>query len=517
MGTSGTISVTDTAIEWPDPVDFLASDTNHPELRPDHLPEAIVDFVFDNAERMGVDPSAIGLGALVALASVMDDDWQIQPKRNDDTWTESARIWAAILGDPSILKSPLVRLVTRPIDALEAKAREDHTHAMLAYEVDHKKWKAGAANPQDEPVKPKLPRYLVEDITTETIGEILRTDRSATKTAPAKKVLCRRDELSEWIAGFDRYGNGKGGSDRGAYLRLFNGGTHTVDRIGRGSFHVPNWSACVLGGIQPGPIQKIAKEAVEDGLLQRFCYVVPIKQGSGVDRKPNSKAADAYGTLFLRLAAMPMQPDGPRVVTLSPESHLVREEFFGQVMGVSEMPDLSPRLKAALGKYTGIWSRMVLIFHLIKLAASSMKNPRAGVVDHDTVLRATRFMHDIMLPHLMLADALMFQTVQTGHARWIAGHILSKAYERITTRDITKAYRELNAPEQRRTMIEVMASLEAMGWVQAQEKTGREVGAWEVNPKVYSVFVERAQREKARRGAIVIQIREAARQRAKKA
>ena len=41
---------------------------------------------------------------------------------------------------------------------------------------------------------------------------------------------------SEWLANMDRYrAGGRGGSDRGAYLRLYNGTRFVVDRVGRGT------------------------------------------------------------------------------------------------------------------------------------------------------------------------------------------------------------------------------------------------------------------------------------------
>src|SRR5208337_3962356 len=92
--------------------------------------------------------------------------------------------------------------------------------------------------------------------------------------------------------------------DRGAWLRLYNGGRHNIDRIGRGAFSIPNWSACSLGGCQPGPIQKIAKDAEDDGMLQRNIFAVPGPQKRGVDRRPNSAAIERYEALFPALAAM---------------------------------------------------------------------------------------------------------------------------------------------------------------------------------------------------------------------
>lgn len=120
-------------------------------------------------------------------------------------------------------------------------------------------------------------------------------------------ILVRQEELSEFLPNLDRYrSGGSGGGDRGAYLRLCSGGRYTVDRIQCGSFSIPNWSAKFLGGIQPGPIQRIAQNAADDGLLHRFIYVVPGPQTEGQDRQ----AVRWYEALFPALAGM--RPSGSR-------------------------------------------------------------------------------------------------------------------------------------------------------------------------------------------------------------
>ena len=77
---------TDEDQNWPEPVDFIADPdlTGTPTLHPNHLPDAISPFVFDAAERMGVDPATVALALSVSLAGVMSEEWQIQPKAHDD-------------------------------------------------------------------------------------------------------------------------------------------------------------------------------------------------------------------------------------------------------------------------------------------------------------------------------------------------------------------------------------------------------------------------------------------------
>jgi len=121
---------------WAQPLDFFAdTEAAAPELRAEHLPPALWPFVQDASARMGVDPTSVAMACLVSCASVMTDDWSIQPKRFDTTWTENPRLWAAIVGDPSILKTPVIAACTKPIDRLDAEARQVHQDEMRAYQA----------------------------------------------------------------------------------------------------------------------------------------------------------------------------------------------------------------------------------------------------------------------------------------------------------------------------------------------------------------------------------------------
>jgi hypothetical protein len=493
---------------WPSPLDFFTDvDSASPELRPEHVPAALWGFVKDHSERLGVDPTSIALGCSVACAAVISDDWCIQPKRHDTTWTENARLWGAIVGDSGILKSPIIAACTRPIERLDAEARERHQQEMQDHKAALAAWKA--SEDQDstpEPRAPKLARYLVEGSTIEALSEVLRDDAEARQYAPTGKVLSRHDEMSEFFSNLDRYKpGGKGGGDRGAYLRLYNGGRWTIDRIGRGSFAVPNWSACFLGGIQPGPIQKIAKETHDDGLLQRFMYSVPGPQQVGLDRTPDSNAIKRYEALFPRLVGMHpprLTGDaGSNAVILHDQAHQHRDDIDALARALAALPDTSPRLRASLGKWPGLFARLCLTFHLIDFADASPAGapvPHVDVVSEETARRAAGFMQDIVLPHLMRAEAVMFATVQTSHAQWIAGYILAQRLDRITSRDVVRAYWALRSPEAKDELAAVMASLTTVGWLEPEIPSNpvKPVWAWRVNPSVHVAFEVRAKRER---------------------
>lgn len=510
---------------WPEPVDFLADEqaTGMPVLHAKHLPEALYPFVRDTAARMGVDPFSVALSALVACSSVVSEQWCLQPKAKDFTWQEQPRLWGAIVGDPSIRKTPVIRACTQPIDQLDAAARQHHAAEMRDYRVDHARWKLDGSDPATEPRPPRLNRYLVESTTVEALTEILRDDSEARQSAPAGKVLVRSDEMSEFIANLDRYRQGgKGSGDRGAYLRLYNGGRHTIDRVGRGPLAASSWSACLLGGIQPGPIQRIARDTEDDGLLQRLLYCVPGLQAEGEDRPPDKAALQRYETLFPALAGLHPRSFGSdqqiRAVVLHADAHRHRLEITALGRGLEAMPDASPRWRAMMGKWPGFFARLLLTFHLIDLADARVRQadaPVQDVVSEDLARRVAALMRDVVLPHLLRAEALMFSTAQTAHARWIAGFLLAHDRTRVTARDIVQAYGSLRSPEARRDLSEVMESLVTVGWVrpEPQANPARPIAAWTVNPAVRTLFAERAARERQTRRQVQQQVAETIRQR----
>ena len=500
---------------WPEPVDILAdSDTGAPILTADHVPPSLWPFIHDTAERMGVATSSVALAAVVSCSAVISEEWHIQPKQNDYLWTEQARLWGAIVGPPSIMKSPVIKAATEPVAKLDRDARKTWADAIAVYKVSLKAWKALKDTTEPEPQPPRKARHIVESVTIEALQEVLRDDPDGRMTAPLGKVLCRQDELSGFLAGMDRYSTGgKGGTaEQAAWLQTYNGGDYTVDRIGRGSFSAASWSVCVLGGIQPEPIQRIATRADQDGMLQRFMYDVPAPQSGGLDRAPDYPAIVAYRDLFPALAALRPARTGDahnrhEVVVLHRDVHPVREDINTLAVVMANMPNASKQLQSALGKWPGTFARLCLTYHLIEIAAARVRGdigPPPGVVSAQTAARVRRYMRAVLAPNTLRADAIMFSSRQSEHAAWIASYILAGKLAVITAREIAKDYRALKAPEQRDTLDSTMDSLCRLCWLEADVPANpvKPPTRWRVNPNVHIRFAARAEAERKRRDAV---------------
>jgi hypothetical protein len=489
-----------TSHDWPAPVDLLADEhvTGRPELRPEHVPSVIHDVATDTAERLGVDPCAVALAAIVAVSGICNDLWRVQPKRHDHGWSEAPRLWGAIIGPPSTMKSPIISAATRPIEQMERQAQHLHDEAV-------RKWRAEnlGNSPEARAPEPRRSRYMIESATLEAVEEALRDDLDAKFLTPAHKLLVRRDELTEWLGSMDAYkAGGTGGADRAAWLTAYNGAQRSVDRVKRGALTIAHFSCSLLGGIQPDPLRRMAKNFGDDGLIQRFLTIELGDAEPGADREPNQAALDAYSDLFNALAKLAPEAEGLsgyRRVKLDEEAQRHREDFDLFLLGARHDPDASPQLRTMLAKWPGSWARLALVFHLVELASRAKREPY--ILDGATAGRATRFFRDVLYPHALRLDRLLGDSAGAERVRRIADHILADRLSIVTARDLQRSIRGIRKTEERPDFIAAMSLLHAFGWIRPDDPRARPdtITRWHVNPAVHSTFGHRAAEAAARR------------------
>jgi hypothetical protein len=475
-----------------------------PELPMDALPYDLVAYVQDQAALTGCDPAIIGLSALVAAAACISDGIKLQPKRHDPTWTESARLWVAIVGDPSTKKSPAISKAVRHVKRLDHRMAEENASAFAEFKWQHDAWKeakrADKNNPPPEPKQPAMKRLVVEDITVEALTEVLKDN--------PRGVLTLKDELTGWFASMDAYkGAAKGASmDRAHWLEAYNGGRRSIDRVTRGSVIVPNWSTCIIGGVQPDMMRRVASSMGNDGLLQRFMVLCARPAVVDIDRTPDMQAMDRFGELFDRLAAL--QPcEAP--VTLTEEAHRSREKVARYAKRMIDAFD-NPHMQAWLGKWDGLYARLLLLFHVIECASMGI-HPAMEQVQGGTADQVERLMCGVLLHHAIhFYTEIIDANERQEHIRQLARLILAKGFDRITKRDITllwKASRKMEWWELR----QIIDALCTMDWLlpdQTALDTDGKPRAWFVNAAVHTMFSDAATREQDRRKAAAETLRE---------
>lgn len=466
------------------------------------LPPVIAEFVADRAEQINTDPAYGALACVVTAAGMIDDRIRLQVHYD---WHESARLWGCIVGEVSTKKTPMQNAVAAPLAKLVAKVAKDDAEIARRQEIKDKRYAAkmkeytdaaiksddhGLALPPIEDREERL-RVVAKNLTVEGLEEALRY-------CPRGIFVCV-DELSGLIASMDAYKSAGSKKDRAQMLELFNGGALQKDLVGRGSFLIPNWSASILGGIQPSKIQDIAGTLTDDGFLQRFLIVCSNREGGiGSDLPPNKAAVQAWDELVDALYHI---KHGGTHVVMSPAAAELRRESVAELYKIINTRMIGAPFIGHIGKWEGLTARMILTFHCIQCVAEH-RHPESVEVHESTARLALDYMMKHLLQHSVsfYEDGLGQSDIHDA-AKLIAGRIVAMGDTEVRTGALKQyapnKYRQLGDEKQR----QVLARLVEYGWLQPTNLSTaliKHPTRFIVNPAVHGLFAKHRDAEIAR-------------------
>jgi hypothetical protein len=307
-------------------------------------------------------------------------------------------------------------------------------------------------------------------------------------------LMLEQDELSGWLGSMDKYSGHSGGlKDRGFWLVSFNGDEYWVDRVKRGTFLIPNLSSSILGGIQPEGISKAAADGVDDGLIQRF-FMIILKRAT-IDRDDELDIVNAkYGTLVELLYKM----QAANVVQFTSGAQNIRDELARKDIELQCLEGVNKKLSAHIGKYDGMFARLALLFHCIEHAEDDRLDLK---LNEDTAQRAADFLHKFLLPHALAFYGGVLNLAD-NHERIskVAGFILAHKIPELDNCTIQRGDRTMRKLEKWETD-KICETFEARGWaIEIPSKT--RIRRWSVNPRIHTMFTERAKQEAEQRAAI---------------
>ena len=486
--------------DWPEPQELGAELLPVERLSLDLLPSSFRPLVEDISERMQTPADFSAAAAVVSLAGCANRRAVIRPKKLD-TWEVVPNLWGMIIAPPGFLKSPILREVTRPLEKIEELWREAHKEASANYEIEAEKAKLRKQAwcesykiaikrghpvpvvPDDSLVRLAQRRLLIGDATFEKLHELLAENPEG--------LLSVRDELIGWLGELEKPGRE---SERGFYLQAWNGDAgFSVDRIGRGTVHVPHVCLSLIGNIQPARFRSYIRDALtggpgDDGLLQRFQILVwpdLCPDWKNIDREPNHLAVLLLERIFTRLANL--SADVPIQLRFSADAQQLfddwRTELEAKVRGAR---NLHAALVAHLSKYRSLLPSLAGLFELADLAAAGADLGSEATINLDHARQAAAFC-DYLEAHARRAYACMLSP-ELAAARELARHFSAGDLpETFRTRDVyRRGWSGLTQPEEVRKALELLAD---SGWIQQQETPppvtgGRPTELWQLNPKV---------------------------------
>jgi len=483
-------------IEWPDP-DNIVGDVSANRMKREHLPDLVAGLAFLKAPPTGSDPGAIAMSMLATIASAIDDRIKLYPDRHG-SWAESARIWVALVGSPSAKKTFCAEYAAKPLKDADDDIDQQNEHEKRKFKALMKKYDSALSewieadqfgpSPQ-HPAQPEIPRYYMSNTTIEAFGDVMQYNPRGT--------LIFYDELSGWIGGMGQFKN-SGGSDRADWLMSYNGGPQRIDRITRGNIKIPNFSACVIGGIQPDTIAKIAKNTAEDGLLQRFyiSFVPEADPGTPptMDQAMEIKHYEGQYKALIR-AMLDMKPDRNRV-EMSPEARNITLSTFRDIHKLASLNSFGTKASAALAKFEGGIHRMCLVYHAVECFQMG-KHPADLEVSAETATRVCSLFKGYILPNVtyfynsIIGDA----STALNDLKRAGNFILSKGLQKVTASDLRNygGLKNRTIAERR----EVITHLIEAGWAEPVDhySAGGVARKYKINPAVHVKFKTYAEKE----------------------
>ncbi|QWE17536.1 DUF3987 domain-containing protein [Polynucleobacter sp. AP-Nino-20-G2] len=381
---------------WKIPIPLL-KDPPVKRFEYDLLPESLRSWVHDISNRMQCPPDFAAAAAIVSASSLIGAKAVIRPKEKD-SWEVTPNLWGCAVGRAGVMKTPAVKEVLNPLWKLDLNERQNHEAGMADWE--HEKClmelmfkdstaKAKRLASKGEvaqakklisdtqiPSKPIAKRHIVNDSTVESLQELMAENSWG--------FLCFRDELYGLFKSMEKQGQE---GARSFYLSAYDGNQpFTVDRIGRGSIHIPRTCLSLFGTIQPSRLEEYIRSAMQggigdDGLLQRFGLMVyPNIDGEFkyVDEEPNVDAKEMAWPVFERLAGLESNGDKPKVWRFSEDAQALFLEWYIPFNNELKSGDLHPAMESHLSKYRKLIPALALVFAQIDTPYS---NQIVGVVE----------------------------------------------------------------------------------------------------------------------------------------
>lgn len=494
-----------TITDWPEP---QALPDDLPSVMPfdfDLLPTTLRPWIEDISDRLQCPPDFPAVAAMVALSGIVGRKVGIQPKRKDN-WLVVANLWGAVIGRPSLMKTPAIQEPLKPIKQLEIEAQKEFASAERTFiatkaiaEAKAKLTKQGINEAvrdgkdasllamelvQDAAAEPTRRRYLTNDTTVEKLGELLNQNPNG--------VIIFRDELSGWLRSLDK--DGQEGA-RSFYLESWNGnGRYTFDRIGRGTLDIEAAITSIIGAIQPGPLQAYLRDAVrggggDDGLLQRFQLAVWPDCSTvwkNVDRWPDSKAREAAWDVFKRLNQQTADDFGASCdefdsseIPFLKFSEITAQDKFDHWRAELEHRLRSgrehPAIEAHLAKYRKLVPALSLLIHLADTRGGLIGDePLDKAIRWATYLEshARRMYGAAVKPDISAAKALA-QKIATGELG-----------EQFALRDVYRqGWSGLSTREDAQQAVDVLIEFDWLRTIE-QPTRGRTGTIYVINPKI---------------------------------
>jgi hypothetical protein len=409
---------------WDEPI-LEASETAEP-FPYRVFPPALADFALEASRSLTCPIDYMGVAQLVIASAAIGRSVAITLKEG---WSESPALYAALVGEPGLAKTPPLAVASRPLWAITEELIAGHR--ILAKE---------ARNDKQEP--PPLRRIAVDDSTVEAMGPILRDN--------SRGVAMIKDELTSLFMGMNQYKSGGKGSDRQFFLSAWSGSPVTIDRKSNPDgipIHIPHPFLSIVGALTPGMLGEVTEaKGRDDGFLDRMLFAQPETvrvrwQPGGIPPELALEWENAVRRLFGR--EMVLGANGrprPYFVRLSAPASDAFSAWFDAHCEEAEDGDFPAHMKGAWSKFRAYCARLALVLYLLDLsfdpAAPDPPPPLPAHCIHNAICLIDYFKNHARRARSILRGAID----ENSDGRAILAWVNRKGLDSFTERDAKRNF-----------------------------------------------------------------------------
>lgn len=307
---------------------------------------------------------------IAVAASAMGNTRQIRIKRG---WKEGPRFYMAVVADPGAAKSPVIKVLCKPIykrqEWLHSKymeEREEYDRKVMEYESGCKQAKRLNSVPPNKPNKPNYPHLFTTNSTTEKLAVMLSEN--------PRGLVMVQDELTSWVMGLNQYKAGGKGSDRQFFLSAWSGEASKTDRKGDDTpTFTPRPFLNIIGGIQPDMLRSLMdEEGREDGFVHRILFSFPeSKHGEfWTDQDVSLECQNAWDSTISHLLELQMMETQrgevrPFDLMMTDQAKDIWRSWFNHTSAEVGCEDFPYHLRGPWSKLRAYCARFALLFQFL--------------------------------------------------------------------------------------------------------------------------------------------------------
>lgn len=341
----------------------------------DTLPLKAQELVRGAKTALGIPKDFFAASMLFAAASAAGNTYCLEVKKGVE---QKAVFYMVIVGLPNSNKSGALKFAIKPLLKQDADNYED-------YEAQKDVWETEQAKPKkerEEVDRPMFKRVVIADATPEAVA-------SALADSPRGMILYR-DELAGFIKDFNRYHQG---GEQEFWLSNWSGINLSIDRKSSEPIRIKNPFLSIIGTIQPGVIEELAKGTrAVNGFIDRFLFCWPegLTKPEWTEDEINLHLVGDYETALNRLLGLQFDEENKaHRLTLTDDARNLLFQFFNDDnKPLCDEAD-NELLAGIYGKFDFHTSRFIVALHLLHWAYGSQEElPR--LVEAQTVAQAIK-------------------------------------------------------------------------------------------------------------------------------